>query len=655
MRKLVVLLGIALCLIASASPSDAKIFVRISDGTTTRDGAVLASFGSLVLSKTSLAPTSGDVTDSMPILTCAARPCRVFFPSGATTQAAGDTFRIEDVSSASLARVEKFDSAASADRVSFKGAKITSLVAGRTLTITYGVQAGDLRTLSSTSSSYTGTAALTGSFKTSSGLRAAACNAGLTSTDVATSCVKLSVALNGTTVNGAGSTAVATVSVPCNNSFPTVNPCGTNGSYTSALGSFTGVNDSKSISCPATCKPTQVGTVTARFNGANEVLQLTASANGGMANVPDDQGGLEEVFLTLAEELGVNRWVAYTAASERCRAVPKSPTTNDTRNITNQSNLPISFELWCGAFSQLAANTGVPLVSIVDDAESKLPGAASTRNDAGRVAFLPGAGQLQVRNITVLSFSYDVVTGLSSSGHGTLDDLTFADCRNGSLRVELELLTNQGAPAGTAKVYLGSDAGDQFKSECDGSEAIGTDLVNNPDARVDTSAMLGQFSAPCCITFAQFRQGARAQLRVRKIAFVVDQGSPASPLPDPVNHKVIFLDGSVNSATAFATLEVVTDVTRTFDLSTNGVSIVITKLSGTSGLGVVKVIRSGQIVINGGKFTASVNVNDIQAESGAQYAISLCPDGAEAESGANDNPLVAPGICISEAALMTLL
>ena len=653
MRRLGFSLGVALLVLASATASHANIFVKISDGATTVD----ASRGVLVLTKSSQAPTgTTDVTDILNVLTCAVRPCTAFFPSGAATQQAGDTFKIQDVSSTALARVEKFDSVASADRVSFKGVKVTSLVAGRVLTITYGVQPGDLRALTATSSSYTGTAALTGTFKTSTGLRAAACNAGLTSTDVATSCVKLSVALNGTTVNGAGATAVATVAVPCNNSFPDVNPCGTNGSYVSSLGSFTGVNDSKSISCPATCTPTQVGTVTATFGGANEVLQLTASANGAMSSVPDEQGGLEGIYLALADELGTNRWIAYTAASERCRAVPKAPTTNDTRNVTNNSNLPISFEFWCGFFAPLVPPAGVDLVSIVDPAElaNGIVGGAATRNDAARVGFLPAPGALALKGINVLSLSYDVVVDPSSpSGNTTLGNLAFTDCKAGSLRVELELLDSKGAAAGTAKVYLGSNADDHFKSDCNGFESIGTDLVNNPDARVDTSG-LGSLASACCVTFKTLQQGQLGKLLVRRISLVVDHGEEALTVFN--NHKVVFRDGSVNGITALSSLQVVTGLQRTSDLSTNGVSITITKLTSPSNSSfvptVVKVIRSGSIVINGGKFTTSVNINDLAPESGAQYTISLCPNGVEEGTYPANTPV---GLCIGDQAFMTLL
>src|SRR5687767_7713332 len=280
MRKLFLSVGCALALLATANVSDASIFVRISDGTVagTVDGRVTASKGGLRLAKLSPAPTGtlDAPVDTLTLLSCAARPCKIFFPSGASSAQAGDIFRLEDVSSTSLARLEKFDSGASSDRVSLKGLKLFSLVTAKTLTVTYGTQTGDLRTLTSAqATSYFATAAMSGSFKTSAGLRATACKAGTVATDMddaTDSCARLSLAVNGTTVDGQGNTVSATVSVPCNNAFPAVNPCGTNGLWTGSVGTFTGVNDSKSISCPTVCSPIQVGTLVAKFNGANEVL-----------------------------------------------------------------------------------------------------------------------------------------------------------------------------------------------------------------------------------------------------------------------------------------------------------------------------------------------------------------------------------------------
>ena len=222
------------------------------------------------------------------------------------------------------------------------------------------------------------------------------------------SCVRLSVAFNGTTVNGQGNTVSATVSVPCNNAFPTVNPCGTNGSWTppSAEG-FTGVNDSKSISCPSTCSPVQVGTLVAKFNGANEVLQLTASTHGAIANVSDENGGVEESILALAdrdrtEPLGdATRRRSSGAGPSR-----RPPATNDTPQYQRHPTCRSRFEYWCGNLTPAGA-AGVPLVSLADT--MLLPGAAGTRYEASRVAFLPAAGQLKLKDITSLSFTYDVV------------------------------------------------------------------------------------------------------------------------------------------------------------------------------------------------------------------------------------------------------
>ena len=136
MRKLLLSVCCALALLATATVSDAKIFVNISDGTTT-----LNAKGSATVPFIKSGP-AGSARPPLPrrarsmrrprsrVLICPTRPCTVFFPSGAATQRhRDDTFKIQDIGSAASlqARVEKFDSGASADRVSFKGVKITSI------------------------------------------------------------------------------------------------------------------------------------------------------------------------------------------------------------------------------------------------------------------------------------------------------------------------------------------------------------------------------------------------------------------------------------------------------------------------------------------------------------------------------------------------
>ena len=630
MRKLWLTMLCTLAFLGTATVSEALISVKISDGTTTRDGVTL---GGLKLSQAINPPIlNADTTTTLNILTCATRPCTVFFPSGAATQQTGDTFKIGDVASNNLARIEVLDAATSSDRVSFKGVKFTSLGTLKTLTVTYSTGASDLRALTSTqAASYFVSAAFSGSFKTSTGLRATACKAGTVSTDMDTAgeaCARLAITVNGTGVDGQGSSVSATIAVACNNSFPTVNPCGTGGSWTATTGAFTGVNDGRSLNCPSLCSPVQVATLTGKFNGANEVLQLTASLNGVMSNVTDENGGVEDAAIALADEVPLNRWISTSATLERCKAVPKSPTTNDTRNIVNNANLPVSFEYWCGQPSP-AGPAGVPVVSLGDT--PLLPGAVGTRYAASRVTFVPTPGSLLFKNVSSLSFNYDVAVGTEATPtEPRLGTLTYADCRDGSLRIEIQLVDSSGVDQGTVRVNLGSTTADFFKNGCDAVAAtVGADIVGNPDARVDLSGLAGNLATPCCIKFSAANKGNVGNLRVRRIAFIVSR--PVSPPSDPAeNYKVTLFDASVNGISAGSSLQVITNFVRVTDLSTNGVSIVIQKLTTAipnGNTGVVKVVPSSGIIINGGKFTTSVNVNDIQAESQQSYAISLCPNG----------------------------
>src|SRR5687767_338896 len=125
MRKLFLSVGCALILLATATVSDAAIFVKMTDGTVagTVDGLVdptpgiptdLWVKGGLRFAKPSVALSgTTDVTDTLTLLSCTTRPCRIYFPGGepvvtGATPPAGALFRLEDVSSTSLARVEKF-------------------------------------------------------------------------------------------------------------------------------------------------------------------------------------------------------------------------------------------------------------------------------------------------------------------------------------------------------------------------------------------------------------------------------------------------------------------------------------------------------------------------------------------------------------------
>ena len=662
MRKLWLTMLCTLTVLGTATASEALISVRISDGTTILNGVTLPG---LTLSQAINTPIpNADTTTTLNILRCTTPPCTVLFPSGTAFSSgdtlpnplpAGNTFKIQDVSSTNRARIEVLDAATSSDRVSFKGVKFTSLVAGKTLTVTYSTASGDLRALTSAqASSYFVSAAFSGSFKTSTGLRATACKAGTVSTDMDDStdaCARLSVTLNGTGVDGQGNSVSATVAVACSNAFPTLNPCGTNGSWTATTGTFTGVNDGRSLSCPNTCSPSQVATLTGKFNGANEVLQLTASLNGVMSNVTDQDGGVEEAAIALGDEVGLDRWVTTSPKDELCKAVAKSPLTTDTRNITSGASLPISFEYWCGKYSP-AGNDGIPLVSLADSA--LIPGAAGAKYMASRETFLPTPGQLKFKDIQTLSFFYDVALDLETNPTDIrLDPVFYSDCQDGSIRLEIQLVDSSGADQGTLKVYLGSKENPKGPGCAVNASIVGPNITNNPDARVDASGLVPSLRVLCCSTFKNLQNGQIGNTRVRKIAFIVSRRLSGDDTEE--NFKVTFRGGNVNGITAQSSLRVVTDFVRVTPTSTNGVYIVITKLdSGNdpTSVGVVKVIKPSDIVISGGKFTTSAKVVDIQAEGGMPFAVSLCPNGT------TENPTIidpdpsgkptAVGICIAD-------
>src|SRR5262245_2826991 len=149
MRKIAVQLGLVLAILASATTSHARIFVKIQDSVgNILDGsnpATPPTVGNFNLSKDSRATTDGgipnptydqpiDVIDTMPLLGCAPG-CTVYFPSGSTTQGPNDTLAFSHTNAAGpAARVQKVDGFNSADRISLRGLTIRAVRANLTLT-----------------------------------------------------------------------------------------------------------------------------------------------------------------------------------------------------------------------------------------------------------------------------------------------------------------------------------------------------------------------------------------------------------------------------------------------------------------------------------------------------------------------------------------
>jgi len=389
------------------------------------------------------------------------------------------------------------------------------------------------------------------------------------------------------------------------------------------------------------------GTITAKFNTIGDTLTLTGSNTAASSFVGlQDPNSLIGIVNALQGELGSNVFANYTSAeSGQYLMIPNPPLTNQTRNINNSANLPLSFYM---ARALLQAANQVSLVSIgcdnlpdsdVDSCQTTAPLApsATSSNDAAYVTFLPST--LAFKDLSNLQLFYDVKTGTFSSGDPRLGSLDFGDCAAGSFRLDITLadpVTN--AIVGTVRVYLGSVAADNFRSGCQAAESTlsGTNLVSNTATRVDTTGVGGS----CCVKFNQAQSGQIGKLIVRAVTVVVDQGvGTGSPTFD--NYKVDVTDmvvGAFSAANppppATPGFAVVGNFVQTSELLQNGTFMRITKVSSPgncTGLAgeacptIVKVIPSSDISTTGGKYSSSANVVDILAVAGGTtYAVEMC-------------------------------
>jgi hypothetical protein len=688
MRKIAVPFGLVLGVLLCATAAHANIFLKINDGIGgSLDGSGCAGgtgpcskyhfLLSIPANATAADPTNTvDVSFSLVMtINCPSRPCTVYFPSGLLLSEGGgaasnDSFSFTDTNAGGpFARTTMFDSATSSDRVNLRGVLIQSLKPNLTLTITYGTQVGDFRTTFVTP--YPATASMSGSFRDSSGIFAASsCGDANTLTGVSNPCVKLTIRVNGTTVSGQGASALATAAVPCNNAFPTTNPCGTGGTWSSD-GGFSGVNDSNNMDCPVPCSPNSRGTLTAIFNNVGDTLQMAASAHGAMAKELPGDGGLEDNFLALkdsAEPL-TGIWVGYTSANQICLGDPTSPLDNPNsgHSINNQSNINVSFYKVCGPYAPLTG--AYDMLSILDPGASngKLIGSALRAIKSSRVSLIAPAGLTLggKGGIRVLSFTYDqqVGTPLTLPPGGSLSgNLNFADCAAGSTRVEIKLKDSKGNPVGTAKGFLGSVAPD-FKSGCNNNEAIALDLIANGDARWDLSGLTGKLAVSTLQTFKQVQQGPTGNLLVDSVAFVNDH-----PTTDPTttNHWVKLSEGNVNGILMSQSLQVVTNRTRSSDLPTEGVSFMVTRIVDDSSVNpnvltnppeIVLVIPSAGIpqlnippISNqGGKYSSNFNINVLSPppHPNQVFTTSLCLNSSEDPRPLKDTSGWIPrGLCV---------
>jgi hypothetical protein len=560
MRKVAISFLFLLAVAMAPQAAFAAIKVTLSDGVNTR-----TSLTGFALSSTGI--TTSNVT--LNILTCTTPPCTRHFPSGSATFVTGDTFKIQDIASTNRARIEKINipvggtATTGADSVVLKGIKIFALAAGagKTFTLIYQTETGDLSTITSATGNYLATAKVKGQFRLdttapidgNNGGIAATCNSGESNP-----CVKLQLQINALTLNGQGSsaTAVITAAVPCA-SNSTTSPCGTGGFWSPVLlsGDQFLASDSGSVGCGTTCAPVQKGTLTARFSAANQVLTLQNSAGGGLAE--DTQDGLVDLAVALGEP-GVNQWLASCSGDQPLQVQGLSPFGNQGRNQdTANANFPAKFALF--EANLVPVTGGFTMESVADTtAESVLsPSVAAKNNFCIMARIFSPTTRPELRNIGPFTLNWsDFRVGDFESINSQLGTLTFSDC-TACFRVEIDLLKD-GVDAGALIIYLGN-GGPNNTTDHDGTTPS-LDFFVDPAFRVDASGIdpLGTLSGvapePCCITFADAASNSKyGKLLVKAVRIVLE----SDPEATQDNHQVTSVNAVVDGNSSSSQLLVV--------------------------------------------------------------------------------------------------
>ena len=638
----------------------AAISVTIGDGAST----LSSSGGGFNLT---LSSPAGQ-THPMPLLSCTTRPCTVGFPSRVSPPLSTDRFEFRDNCKASSldtsplpvcspttqARVVKTDS--STDRIDLKGLQITARAGGvgRSIVVVFQSGANEFTTITSTSGSYPFAVTLAGTFTNrppqtpatqgGAGGLTTSCpspTSALTATQLASPCAQLTLKVNAVTANGLGSSGIATASVPCLNGSTT--PCAAVGGLYNSTGSIS-TTDSASVTCGTTCTPVHAATLTAKFTAASQTLTLANSGIGAMSGLGVEDGGVEDLFYSLADELGGNIWISFRAGDELYRGVPLPPWTNETRHFTNNASIPISWEVQQGRL--VGALGGVTLTSIATDAA--LPELERARNDSAYVAFIPEPRSLRWKDVAVLQLKYALTTSppLSDSGDPRLGDLAFVDCPAatvGVFRIEVALRDKDDVTdVGRLVINLGN--GGNLTANC--GTLSNVNLVDEGGARVDPSFLSGSLASTNSMTVKQ-SQGKYGNLVVRSLTVVLDRGAGASNAAD--NYKVVLEQARVNESLATDTLVVVdpSSFVRVTDLARDGVTMLITRLSDNAEF----LIPNSDIEIKGGKYVASVKVQTLgPGTGGTSYRVSLCLFGSTTDA---DNVPI-HGRCIPTQGTLTL-
>jgi hypothetical protein len=527
-----------------------------------------------------------------------------------------------------IARVIKTDS--STDKIELKGLQITKINNNtmRKVTVTYWTDS-DFTTV--TSGTYTWVASFIGDFTRArpqqggTPLLTTSCSDpnGPGPIQWIPPCARLRLFVNGNEKNDWGPDGTKAVAIPCKNGQ--FNPCARFGGKTASSGTFD-TYETKSYATPNFDPQHTAILHEATFTVAEQTLVLKNSGVVAMSNVKDEEFGVEDVFYSLADELGGNSWVHFSQGSEGYRAVPEI-----SGGKVTDPQIRIAFGL---EQSELVpANKGVTLTSIVTD--PMLRPLEQARNDRSYVSYIAPLMKLTWDEVTKLILEYDYVAAPAFSDDTRIGKLKFSDCAHGSFRVRVALVSRDGLDAGTLNIYLGST--EQFKAGCAAVNLSKKNLMSETDdsaPRVDATTLHGKFTGPCCMTVKESK-AAYGELYVRSISVVVDQGG-VKPIAD---YKVELSDASVNGIGIRKFLLVPGKLKPVDYVPTEGRSIVITKLTGAALAPLL--IDNAAIIVSKNQLQATVPISELAPDQPEnKYRVELCLLG---------------GLCIPDQATFTVV
>lgn len=456
----------------------AVIWLTITDNSSTHSPAnPIAGFA------TTMGTTPGTTT-TMPFFTCTTHPCVVNFPNNTIRfrDACGVPPRLPNCPSAPIglnsqgaARIIKYEDP-STQKIELKGLQITDTLAGpRKVTVSFGTTARDFNPVPA--GSYPWAVVLSGTFTkhpqqflTGPGGLTASCPPTYPTPPAVPACARLRLQINGSDVDLSRPLQIRTVSIPCSNASGYISPCGPGNSYNTD-GSFTSTLMGNAW-FPATTDPVQqVDVADVNFTAPDQTFAPINSVVMALSRRTEQDFGVENLFYSLADQLGGNYWVYFSAASN----------------------------------SYLPPKEGVTLTSIVSD--KSLSPLDQARNDRSYASFIAEPLTLQWQDVRSLALAYDFVVG-------TFHNLTFSDCANGSFYLRVALVSKDDTDPVEVKIYLGST--DNFRSGCDKAELSGVNLIKE---RPDDIRVAGGMT----INQSQVKYG---KLYVRSISVVVDQGGP---------------------------------------------------------------------------------------------------------------------------------